>query len=84
MAKTKNGAEETPEEVAGNESSNTAEVSDTVEAVVVEEKTVKFRALKNHECTIGGVKYILEKGKETRIPENIAVIFGHAEKGFRL
>ena len=77
--------EETPvAEVIPDE--KTEEVSETAPTVTFEdkkstpiEKNVKICLKTKHSCTIGGVHYHFEKGKQTNVPESVKAILLQAD-----
>jgi hypothetical protein len=76
----------TPVEVAPNENEKATKQEKTTKqenSVVFEkadtgkkppEKNVKIRVKTNHTCSIGGVVYHFEKGKQVTVPENVKKI----------
>jgi hypothetical protein len=76
MSKAKNKKEE----IEVVETTETKEIVETTETVdIVKERMITCRAIKDHECTIGGVKYNLTKNKEYKLPVHVSIILARAQ-----
>ena len=66
-------------EVVVTEESNT-EIVVQEAAFVVSSKQVSIKALENHSCMISQKEYSIVKGKEYKVPEDVAYILSGANK----
>lgn len=71
---------EEPVEVEEPEKEESPSITfDTKEVINTIERNVKICPKVNHSCTIGGVKYHLEKGKQVNVPLNVKTILMKAD-----